>query len=582
MVQNHSSAAVLRIHAMPRQGDSLRLRVYKTFLAGALKPAPSSMQLLSNCKLSPDVTSCVALLKRALARISRKDAVLVVEYRYVGASAPDYDDLCEVISLLLRRKPVRRPAAIALVVSNPEILELSVVYSKMLLPCCKSMRISLLLACDRPGVRAKVLYSGRVRFLPNLPPLLTEAPESTVAKAEMSIEEVEKGLDLIFGHFEVRFGSQQYHTPVLVSAARLGERDDFVRHVRRKLLARLPADIFSVLPTGLEGTGINRLALSIVGGNSRRLLTLQRLDEMQTKEAVCVLLTDSLVAPEATTALVERIRKAGHARILVASLIAFRDANRFEGLETLSLLTLPVVAAYEPPKGCRFCDQEVQTVAGASFDEYARALRQFDPTTFWELVRQESEFFEVKHWPSDRTPYHYYFRILAKPIFRRYSYDAAVRIRNVLESHSILPGWIKRIICPAAEEATTLSEAIGRVIGLKREDVLTIPRKVFASIAGRQIDRDTIRSLQSTFDVRLLREQNVLIVDQAAHHFRTLSAFRTICEHYDANVLACAVFLDRTHPDINLGDYVHDSHYVRLYSIPYPPRLNYECSCIAT
>ena len=123
--------------------------------------------------------------------------------------------------------------------------------------------------------------------------------------------------------------------------------------------------------------------------------------------------------------------------------------------------------------------------------------------------------------------------------------------------------------------------AVAGVLGLNKDDVVVLPRDLLNSVAGRHVDANLFTSPESKGLVDRLQGRNVLIVDQAAHHFRTLSALRSVCEYFDCVVLAFAAFVDRTDRDIKMGEYLHDSHYVALYSWPCLPRLAYECQCMA-
>jgi len=240
-----------------------------------------------------------------------------------------------------------------------------------------------------------------------------------------------------------------------------------------------------------------------------------------------------------------------------------------------------------PHESCRFCQQGVKLILGEHFDDYARQIREFDSFTFWEFVSQKQEFLKIGHYASDRTPNHYFFRIMAEPIFEQHSYDLSVRIKNALTTKGILTSWVQKIVCTDGEESKVLSTALANVIGLRADDVVSVPRSLFTSregftsFAGKQPNQELQTYMNSHFGEGNLRRRNILILDQAAHHFQTLAALRNICEFYDCTVLAFAVFVDRTDGAFSLGDYLYDSHYLPLYSWPVPPRRSYECVCSA-
>jgi hypothetical protein len=135
-------------------------------------------------------------------------------------------------------------------------------------------------------------------------------------------------------------------------------------------------------------------------------------------------------------------------------------------------------------------------------------------------------------------------------------------------------------MCTEGEESKTLAEGVAKVVGLSKADVIAIPRKHFASIAGADVSEELKTFLDNTQRISKLRHRNFVIVDQAAHHFKTLAALRTVCEHLQSKILAFAVILNRVEPAFEVGDYLHDSHYIWLYSWPSPPRLSHECPCV--
>ena len=274
------------------------------------------------------------------------------------------------------------------------------------------------------------------------------------------------------------------------------------------------------------------------------------------------------------------LRSCGVPRIAVIGIGRYKDAPVLPNVEYHSYLDTSYEAFKADESACGFCRQDVPSITGFDFTQFEREIKKFDPYTFWALVGQNPNYFSVGHWPSDRTPNHFYFRILTDEVFRSHSYGLAIRIRNVLHASSgVLPGWIGKIVCIVDEESYRLSVAVASVLGLKKEDVVALPRELLNAVVGKQIQAELLPQLKDFGD--RLQRQNVLIIDQAAHHFRTLSALRNVCEYYECVVLAFAVFVDRTDRDIK-GEYLHDSHYVALYSWPCLPRRAYECQCVSS
>ena len=205
----------------------------------------------------------------------------------------------------------------------------------------------------------------------------------------------------------------------------------------------------------------------------------------------------------------------------------------------------------------------------------------FDSFSFWNLVASDDKFYSVGHWPSPTTKYHYQFRVRTLPLFTVHSHGLALRLRNLLNNKGIFAPWVHRIVCLDEEESNLLAAALARTLNLQaRKPVIAIPRDKFRFIAGKQVDQQFVRWFETKYRRSSLLDKNVIIVDQAAHHFKTLSALKSICQRFGATVLSFAVFLDRTAQGFELVEYLPSTHYVRLYSWPSGPKMAYECECI--
>jgi hypoxanthine-guanine phosphoribosyltransferase len=338
---------------------------------------------------------------------------------------------------------------------------------------------------------------------------------------------------------------------------------------------RLRDPVFRVSGLGLPDAGIAELCMRVAQGDRGRIV--ENGDDIQ-GEAVAII-SDFFDDATRVLEVIEKIHQRGARRIAVVSLAGEFPTRGVESLDArLSYMNLPR-AVYQS-EACPYCTQGVAVVPVCDFDTASRSLGVFDPFTFWRLVGEEKAFSAVGHWGSDRTPNHYYFRIVTKPLFTRYTTALALRLRNVLQERGILPQWVRKLVCTEGEESYILSSALAQVLGLSSRDVIKIPREYFKGITGRDVDRELVKRLESAYGAENLRSKNVLIVDQAAHHFRTFSALRSVCEYFDCTVLGFLVFVDRTTSQIPLGEYLSHSHYVALYSWPCPANRDFECACV--
>lgn len=529
-------------------------------------------------RLSP--SSIKPLADRFASALSAKRKVecraLLLEMLDSEADVHAYDDLCEAIHLAIRSPGVTGPQAIVIAVSNSKIFQDSLLLNRRLLPECERKRIGLILLSFADEVVPLILCQGNLPVSGELDALQhsgTSAPQEALRR--LSLEEITAEFQLLFGHFEVGFGGAVFHVPAIASVRRLAVNLTFVNQLRSEI-SDVVRPGYAIMPLGIPGGGILELALSVVDGDSTRLVDV--VDSRSLNTNALLILCDFLAPIYSIDSLVREARSRGVKEVAVASIARYQDAPSLD-VPTMSYLKTNYVTTRVPDSVCRFCEQGVPAVRRDHFDAFAREVREFEPFTFWEFVSQSPDFVRIGHWPSDRTPNHYLFRIMTDPIFKQHRYGVAIRLRNALASRGVLPDWVRKIVCTEGEESSILSTTLAQELGLRDQDVVRIPRKFFDSIAGKELDQELTRYIDTNYGANVLSHQNVLIVDQAAHHFGTLSALRQICAFYDCIVLAFAVFIDRADTALSLGEYLHDCHYVALYSWPVPPRRAWECVC---
>jgi hypothetical protein len=529
-------------------------------------------------RISSDVMSLAKELKGILSSTRKgKCHTLLVEMLDKEADSHTYDDLCDGIYLALTDKNATHPWCITIAVSNHKGCQESVLLEKRLIPFCKSKNIGLIMLSDDPKFRPAILCQGKLRPMGELPPLSVIIREET--KKRLTTDEIEAEFQVLFGHFEVDMNNSAFHVPAIAAVKKLARNAVFVKQLKDDVSQILSASKFTILTFGIPGGGINELAIALADGDTKKICDPQKIREHDGNPIL--ILCDFLCPVYPIEATIRDIRAKNDKQIAMVGIARYRNFPDLPGTQSLSYIDTNywAVPASELAQ-CIFCKQNVQSIKGEHFEFFARAIKQFDPLTFWEFINQSASFYKVGHWVSTRTPNHYLFTIVADPIFKRHSYGLAVRLRNIIESNKIHSSWIRKIVCTSGEESTALSIAVSEVLGLQQKDVIRIPRKFFNSIAGKQIDPELQKYITAEYGDNVLNRRNVLIIDQAAHHFKTMSSLRDICEYYDCTVMAFAVFLDRTDTALSLGEYLHDSNYFPLYSWPVPPRRAHECPCI--
>jgi hypothetical protein len=563
------------VPSVPRDIYRAYLRALYTELSVQVAPAPER-----DWNLTTDVLelseNLVNLLSRRQRRLGRR--ALIVEWLDADADVRTMDRVPEAIALALDTQRLAATELVVFSLASPDPASQSLWLNRKLLPVCNDLQVAFITIYADPNARPTVLAPGRLfdGRQEGLVPALTSQPEEVFESDGLDAETIESMLDVLFGHFALVSdgdASPSIHVSTIVGIRRAARDPTLVVDLRRRIARALGTPNFKVCGYGVPGDGIDSLSLELCDGDPGRLLS--REEVRRRDRAPIALLCDVLDERYPISSDIEELRKLGATPLVVASLV---HSNPPLDIPTPVISYVSVPYTIYRKDSCPFCQQQVPLVSEShDFDSISRRLMAFHEVTFWELVGGNSQFFSIGHWRSDRTPNHYYFRIMTRPLLRRHGFGLAARIRNMLlNDRKIPPTWVTKILCTEGEEAVALAN---NVLGLSMQDIVRIPRKYFSSIAGKEIGEELPTFIEKQYGRDSLFRQRVLVVDQAAHHFRTFSSLRNLCEYYGALVLAFAVFVDRSPSQISWGDHFYDSHYVPLYSCPCTPRRDYECLC---
>src|SRR5262249_32349026 len=136
--------------------------------------------------------------------------------------------------------------------------------------------------------------------------------------------------------------------------------------------------------------------------------------------------------------------------------------------------------------------------------------------------------------------------------------------------------WIDHVVSSDDEESMRLGVSVARL--LPQADQITIPRPIFRQVSSGEVGPAAEAWISGT-RTRLGGRGNALVVDQAAHHFRTYSAVKSLLDRIGWHSLAFGVVLDRTGVSADLPHLLHDTRYAWLYQWPFPPRTRLDCGC---
>jgi hypothetical protein len=528
-----------------------------------------------------DTTAFLKTLNRHLPEEpTSQKRILVIELLDIDADVDLYDYLCNDVLQELRHKPTSRPWCIVFMVANPEQFLESVILQR-LLAICRDREICLILlsTVDRPDFEPKVLSEGHLRLdsLPQSGSQHEDRLQRVEAENRLTPAQVRKGCDLLFGHFSIRHNENLFHTPVVASVRRLASDPNFVRQLNGDIADHLEDTNFAVLPLGIDSGGIDELAIALVDNAFERRLSFPVAFDGTTSSVV--VLCDIISRTHPLSEIVQDLRQRGFSRILITGITRFMNTPEIQSVDQYSYYELPLQAISTKDEPCVYCDQGVPLLEAESFNHLANSIGVFDQVTFWQFIGQDKSYYDVGHWVSGRTRHHYLFRVLTSSIFSDWGFDLAARLRNSLRTHSIMPQWIRKIVIPDEPEAILLAESLLRVLGLENDCIIAVPRRFFSSVTPQDVGQDVIDFIGSKYGDRSLDGTCVLIVDQAAHHFKTVSALHRICRAFNASVLAFVVFIDRTQPGFSIDEFLPDSKYVALYSWHSPPKRGFDCLC---
>lgn len=560
----------------------MREEIYKTFFMSIEGITDLKFRKTKHIRLSDDLVASTEAITRSLSASSRNlNIVLIIEVLDKEANPHLYDDLCTCLVNAITHKNFPKPWCLAVVTPYYDLFQKSVILRHRLIELCDKQKTGLILFSSKKGNKPIIICQGK---LPKtwVPPIFDTHTDGEKEKLERKIQTIDldiiaKDFSPLFGHFKLKVNGKVYHVPSVASVRRLVRDNKFTNFLFDKIVQLLGSEKFMIHPIGIPLGGVNELSLALVQKDSESAY--HYTGKGIKKGFPVVIMCDFLSNIYPIREIVEKYKNDGVIKIALIGIARYKDFIEVENIPSWYLINTEHISHIEDDKTCQFCTQNVRVIEGENFRDFERSIVKFDSYTFWEFIRQNKKYYQLGHWASDRTINHYHFRIITKTLFNDHSYDLSLRIRNILMGMNLLPQWIKKIVCTEGEESNILSHGLADVFGLSYDDIIQIPRKYFKSIAGKDIDEKLIYHINKTVGEQTLRGKNVLIVDQAAHHFKTLSALKRVCEYYGCDIIAFTVVIDRTRTDFSTGEYLYDSHYISLYSWPSPPRLEHQCPC---
>jgi hypothetical protein len=518
------------------------------------------------------------------ARKPRTDLV-IVDFSSVASTAERYAHYCDDLCGELRHRIDQLPRGfgenidLIIVVSDLNEFLKSVALRDRLEKTCASRRTGLVVLQIGTEPRA-VVKSPSARLVQDCDVRVSHLRQQRVATIpERNVEQfIRESVDEVFGHFKVLTpinGSRtrtESHVTSLVSLERCLRDDRLIPFLQTVLERELDSRDFLIASIGLQGPDLDGVAQGIVNNASARF-GLSR--ELRGRKVA--ILSDVLWGAYDLEGVVQSCRERGAEDVFVLGFASYKGFS--SGTFRMKSFAEIGGSVYTPGEAtCPYCRHGDKAVFGEYLDGYLAQIGAFHPYAFWELVASTEGAFLDGHWESPTTLYHYLHRVWCEPLFKKHGYGIAVRVRNLLTEH-IYPDWIDTLLCPEEPNARLLAQGINQSLKTSEKQLVFIPRTYFPSVTGTSIPKELQEYLEGKYGQNPLQRRNVVIVDQAAHHFETLSALSHICRFMGGRVLAFAVAIDRLHESTAVSDWLPSSHYVSLYRWPWPPFKPDQCPC---
>ena len=518
----------------------------------------------------------------------RRTSFLVVDFSSIASTTERYSYYCDYLCVDLQHGIERLPKAssgildLLLIVSDLDEFLNSVTLRQLLEKSCVEKGVGLIVVQMMPTPRAEMVFRSE-RLDPDCTRKIASMRRPLEVPALTSVpidEEIRQSIDQICGHFEIYShlyhseNSKRTHVTSLISLDRCLQNSRVLPYVQSLLKEWAGHTDFVVATVGLQVADMDGLARGVVNNDASRFgLTCDLRDR---KVAI---VCDVIWGAYDLEAIAKWCVTHGAVDVLILGFSQYTGYH-VPGVQTHCIVEVEGKEFAANDGTCPYCLHGDTAVKGEYLGEFLDDIKTFHPFIFWEMVSSTKGAYFDGHWESTVTSYHYLHRLWCEPLFRKHGYGIALRIRNLIAEKGILNEWIDTFLCPEEPQAIMLAEEINRALKGNPKTIIKIPREHFTSVTGTSISNKLQEYMVSVYGKDALHKRNVIIIDQAAHHFGTLSALSNICHLLGGRILAFVVAIDRLHPSTTVADWLPNSHYVALYKWPWPPFKADQCPCM--
>jgi len=456
--------------------------------------------------------------------------------------------------------------------------------SKILLPFCMESKITLL--AINKGNEREILEKGNLdedSYFPILPSLKVPSLNVKTKTEAFDIDFIKKVFQnntrFLYSHFHIKFGNVDFHSNGVLSIQKCLEVENFIINFKNYIKSFFDNEKLIILPICINECGIEELIQYILNDD----IELFYGNQNEFKEDINLLiLTDFLSSSYKIDTLIKHLKsKNSIKKIKVLGISKFRNysSTSYDWLIESDFSEFKEHA-------CSYCNHDSVALTGSNFNYFRTSILAFDTYSFWEFIKFSPVYYSIEHYPSTRTLNHFDFRIICEGLFEKYSYTIANRLVNLAKSKGIFPVWIHKMLYTTDKELAPLINDFLEVLKIKHEYKIEIDRTFIKTISpdnpGEDVENLFLR-IKSDLDSDSKEwesKNNVCIIDQAAHNFKTLSALGAVCKKYNLTAIAIALFLNRadtTSTKMFINDF--NLHILSLYDWPVKPAKFNVCFC---
>lgn len=540
-----------------------------------------TLDIPSECRLSDELTEQLKYF--FLNDNESTSTTLILDFTSFNPNDRKYGQYCDLLCSSLNQRlafSAKRldihsvPFDILIIVSGFDDFLNTVAYKEILIKTCKENKVGLIIIQIAPEIHLKIISSSE-RLDPsctrnidrfNYPALSDETPPIPVE------ETIQQSIDVIYGHFEITSTdpftsgkSKTAHVNTLVSLERCLKKDKVLLCLQDIIEKWAEDDNFVCMTIGIQGFELESFVMGIVNNNFDRYGVKKNFNGRKVA-IVCDVLWDVYDLEM----LAQTCKNRNATDVFILGFAKYKGTD----LKTVKYKNIIDVDGkeYEETR-CNFCDYGDEVVKGNYISEFLMKIKSFSKPVFWEVVSSTTDAFKDGHWESKTTHYHYLHRFWCEPLFEKHGYSIAVRLKNEITETGIFCEWIDAVICPDEPSAVMLAKNFCRAILLSTEKIIKIKRNHLNIVTGTSMPAELNEYREE------VEGKNIVLIDQAAHHFGTVHALKSICAQLGGSILAFVVFIDRLQLKDSIGESLPNSHFISLYQWPWPPYKAEHCPC---